>query len=68
MKAARGAQLLEKQKIEEAKQLSCNSRWSQDSGGEVYIFMIVVLFISVSIIHVRQIVELLTISSKIVIK
>ncbi|XP_042961918.1 membrane-associated progesterone-binding protein 4 isoform X2 [Carya illinoinensis] len=36
VKAARGAQLLEKQKIEEAKQLSCNSRWSQDSGGEVW--------------------------------
>lgn len=37
-KAARGAQLLEKQKIEEAKQPSCNSRWSQDDGGEVYSF------------------------------
>ncbi|KAF8007604.1 hypothetical protein BT93_K1570 [Corymbia citriodora subsp. variegata] len=35
-KAARGAQLLEKQKIEEAKQPSCNSRWSQDEGGEVW--------------------------------
>jgi len=35
-KAARGAQLLEKQKIEEAKQPSCNSRWSQDDGGEVW--------------------------------
>lgn len=34
-KAARGAQLLEKQKNEEAKQPSCNSRWSQDEGGEV---------------------------------
>ncbi|KAJ4823345.1 Membrane-associated progesterone-binding protein 4 [Turnera subulata] len=35
-KAARGAQLLEKQKLEEAKQPSCNSRWSQDEGGEVW--------------------------------
>ncbi|KAB1219885.1 Neuferricin [Morella rubra] len=35
-KAARGAQLLEKQKKEEAKQPSCNSRWSQESGGEVW--------------------------------
>ncbi|XP_062107058.1 membrane-associated progesterone-binding protein 4 [Humulus lupulus] len=35
-KAARGAQLLEKQKVEEAKQSSCNSRWSQDEGGEVW--------------------------------
>ncbi|XP_062158955.1 membrane-associated progesterone-binding protein 4 [Alnus glutinosa] len=35
-KAARGAQLLEKQKIEEAKLPSCNSRWSQDDGGEVW--------------------------------
>ncbi|PQM34518.1 membrane-associated progesterone-binding protein 4 [Prunus yedoensis var. nudiflora] len=35
-KAARGAQLLEKQKNEEAKQPSCNSRWSQDEGGEVW--------------------------------
>ncbi|KAI4305516.1 hypothetical protein L6164_028878 [Bauhinia variegata] len=35
-KAARGAQLLEKQKMEEAKQPSCNSRWSQDEGGEVW--------------------------------
>ncbi|KAH7554394.1 hypothetical protein ACOSQ2_028616 [Xanthoceras sorbifolium] len=34
-KAARGAQLLEKQKTEEAKQLSCNSKWSQEEGGEV---------------------------------
>lgn len=34
-KAARGAQLLEKQKKEEAKQPSCNSRWSQDEGGQV---------------------------------
>lgn len=36
-KAARGSQLLEKQKIEEAKQPNCNSRWSQDDGGEVRI-------------------------------
>lgn len=35
-KAARGAQLLEKQKAEEAKQPGCNSRWSQDEGGEVW--------------------------------
>ena len=40
-KAARGAQLLEKQKIEEAKQPSCNSRWSQDNGGEVYTIVII---------------------------
>lgn len=36
VKAARGAQLLEKQKIEEAKQTSCNSKWSQEDGGEVW--------------------------------
>ncbi|KAJ6822479.1 hypothetical protein M6B38_351115 [Iris pallida] len=35
-KGKRGAQLLEKQKIEEAKIPSCNSRWSQDEGGEVW--------------------------------
>ncbi|XP_077228710.1 membrane-associated progesterone binding protein 4 [Tasmannia lanceolata] len=35
-KAARGAQLLEQQKIEEAKLPSCNSRWSQKDGGEVW--------------------------------
>lgn len=35
-KAARGAQLLEKQKTEEAKQPSCNSKWSQEEGGEVW--------------------------------
>ncbi|XP_017634475.1 membrane-associated progesterone-binding protein 4 isoform X1 [Gossypium arboreum] len=35
-KAARGAQLMEKQKEMEAKQPSCNSRWSQDDGGEVW--------------------------------
>ncbi|CAN1790962.1 Membrane-associated progesterone-binding protein 4 [Linum perenne] len=35
-KAARGKQLAEKQKTEEAKQASCNSRWSQDEGGEVW--------------------------------
>ena len=34
-KAARGAQLMEKQKIEEAKLPSCNSRWSQEEGSEV---------------------------------
>ncbi|KAL3830376.1 hypothetical protein ACJIZ3_019178 [Penstemon smallii] len=35
-KAARGAQLLEKQKTEEAKVASCNSKWSQDEGSEVW--------------------------------
>ncbi|XP_031499077.1 membrane-associated progesterone-binding protein 4 isoform X2 [Nymphaea colorata] len=35
-KAARGAQLLEKQKIEEAKRPNCNSRWSQEDGGQVW--------------------------------
>lgn len=35
-KAARGAQLMEKQKEIEAKQPSCNSRWSQDDVGEVW--------------------------------
>ncbi|KAI3929052.1 hypothetical protein MKW92_052850 [Papaver armeniacum] len=35
-KAARGAQLLEKQKKEEAKLPDCNSRWSQQEGGEVW--------------------------------
>lgn len=54
-KAARGAQLLEKQKIEEAKLPSCNSRWSQDEGGEVcnvivvcnqFIFILLTDFIS----------------------
>lgn len=35
VKAARGAQLLEKQKIEEAKVPSCNSRWGQNEGSEV---------------------------------
>lgn len=34
-KAARGAQLMEKQKNEEAKLPSCNSRWSQEEGSEV---------------------------------
>ncbi|KAK1563058.1 hypothetical protein Q3G72_021602 [Acer saccharum] len=33
-KAARGAQLMEKQKTEEAKQPSCNAKWSQEEGGE----------------------------------
>uniref|UniRef100_A0A0D3FF67 Cytochrome b5 heme-binding domain-containing protein n=2 Tax=Oryza TaxID=4527 RepID=A0A0D3FF67_9ORYZ len=36
MKAKRGAQLLEKQKSEEAKIPSCNSKWSQQEGGEVW--------------------------------
>ncbi|GAB2223594.1 hypothetical protein Droror1_Dr00017735 [Drosera rotundifolia] len=36
VKAARGAQLLEKQKNEESKLSSCNSRWSQNEGGEVW--------------------------------
>ncbi|GMG98871.1 hypothetical protein Nepgr_000711 [Nepenthes gracilis] len=35
-KAARGAQLLEQQKNEENKLPSCNSRWSQNEGGEVW--------------------------------
>ncbi|OAY77940.1 Membrane-associated progesterone-binding protein 4 [Ananas comosus] len=35
-KAKRGAQLLEKQKIEEARIPSCNSRWSQQEGGKVW--------------------------------
>ncbi|CAK9325335.1 unnamed protein product [Citrullus colocynthis] len=35
-KAARGAQLLKKQKKEEDKLPSCNSRWSQGEGGEVW--------------------------------
>ncbi|KAK4428753.1 Membrane-associated progesterone-binding protein 4 [Sesamum alatum] len=35
-KAARGAQLLEKQKKEEAKLASCNSKWSQEEGSEVW--------------------------------
>jgi len=40
-KAARGAQLLEKQKIEEAKQPQCSSKWSQDEGGEVYTIVVI---------------------------
>ncbi|GFP98914.1 membrane-associated progesterone-binding protein 4 [Phtheirospermum japonicum] len=35
-KAARGSQLLEKQKNEEAKVASCNSKWSQEDGSEVW--------------------------------
>uniref|UniRef100_A0A1D1Z0B1 Neuferricin n=1 Tax=Anthurium amnicola TaxID=1678845 RepID=A0A1D1Z0B1_9ARAE len=35
-KAARGAQLLEIQKKEEDKLPSCNSKWSQQDGGEVW--------------------------------
>lgn len=35
MKAKRGAQLLEKQKREEDKIPSCNSKWSEAEGGEV---------------------------------
>ncbi|XP_008786414.1 membrane-associated progesterone-binding protein 4 [Phoenix dactylifera] len=35
-KARRGAQLLEKQKIEEAKIPSCNSKWSEQDGGKVW--------------------------------
>ncbi|GKD13878.1 hypothetical protein Tco_1198285, partial [Tanacetum coccineum] len=34
-KAARGAQLMEKQKQEEAKVPGCNSKWSQNEGSEV---------------------------------
>lgn len=40
-KAKRGAQLQEKQKIEEAKQPSCSSKWSQDEGGEVCTHVII---------------------------
>lgn len=35
-KAARGAQLLEKQKKEEEKIPNCNSKWSQHEGGQVW--------------------------------
>ncbi|KAK8949313.1 Membrane steroid-binding protein 2 [Platanthera zijinensis] len=35
-KAKRAAQLQEKQKVEEAKIPSCNSKWSQQDGGEVW--------------------------------
>ncbi|KAJ3683082.1 hypothetical protein LUZ60_013309 [Juncus effusus] len=35
-KAKRGAQLLEKQKIEESKIPGCNSKWSQNEGGLVW--------------------------------
>ncbi|URE09644.1 Cytochrome b5-like Heme/Steroid binding domain [Musa troglodytarum] len=38
-KAKRGAQLLEKQKIEEAKIPSCNSKWSEQDGGELLYFI-----------------------------
>ena len=34
-KAARGAQLMEKQKQEEAKIPGCNSKWGQNEGSEV---------------------------------
>ena len=37
-KAARGAQLMEKQKKEEEKIPNCNSKWSEHEGGEVRIF------------------------------
>lgn len=43
-KAARGAQLLKKQENEEAKQPSCNSRWSQDEGGEVCVSVLIRYF------------------------
>jgi len=36
VKAKRGAQLLEKQKSDEAKIPGCNSKWSQQEGGEVW--------------------------------
>ncbi|XP_066383933.1 membrane-associated progesterone-binding protein 4-like isoform X1 [Miscanthus floridulus] len=36
MKAKRGAQLLEKQKNDETKIPGCNSKWSQQEGGEVW--------------------------------
>lgn len=48
-KAARGAQLLKKQEIEEAKQPSCNSRWSQDEGGEVCVVFLTIHFCAVCI-------------------
>ncbi|GER39315.1 membrane-associated progesterone receptor component 1 [Striga asiatica] len=35
-KAARGSQLLEKQKKKEAEVASCNSKWSQEEGSEVW--------------------------------
>ncbi|KAJ6921555.1 hypothetical protein NC652_015464 [Populus alba x Populus x berolinensis] len=35
-KAARGTRLVEKQKKEEVKPHSCNSRWKQGKGGEVW--------------------------------
>lgn len=37
-KAARGAQLMEKQKKEEEKIPNCNSKWSEHEGGEVRTF------------------------------
>lgn len=51
-KAARGAQLLEKQKAEEAKQPSCNSRWSQDEGGEVQVSKTSKCFLNSSMITI----------------
>jgi len=39
MKAKRGAQLLEKQKSDEAKIPGCNSKWSQQEDGEVSILV-----------------------------
>jgi len=39
MKAKRGAQLLEKQKSDEAKIPGCNSKWSQQEGGEVSVLV-----------------------------
>ncbi|XP_066383934.1 membrane-associated progesterone-binding protein 4-like isoform X2 [Miscanthus floridulus] len=38
MKAKRGAQLLEKQKNDETKIPGCNSKWSQQEGGEVSLY------------------------------
>jgi len=40
-KAARGTQLMEKQRKEEVKQPSCHSRWSQGEDGEVCVTLFV---------------------------
>jgi hypothetical protein len=45
MKAKRGAQLLEKQKSDEAKIPGCNSKWSQQEGGEVSILVLSLFFV-----------------------
>lgn len=53
IKAKRGAQLLEKQKSEEAKIPGCNSRWSQNEGGKVLSFVnfIVIILLFVLRLH-----------------